>query len=268
MTDNIILSIIIELIFIVFKECNMPENSMKIKKTSTPDLICEKIKSLISEGTWEQNKKIPSESELADTFGVNRFTVRMALQKLNTLGILDTRVGDGTYVSSFNFEKHIQEIAEFYMTPELLDDVSEFRMLIEVECAKLAIQRATNEELSQLENCCKEFEVEVKEYVSTSTNSPKRKILMEKLTDKDIELHNQICKMAHNELLLFSFSTAKEVIREYMLTIGHKRLINLSKNDDIPTIKNHWDIYYSIKNRDFEKCKAILTSMIDYHDTN
>ena len=131
-----------------FREYNMPENSMKIKKMSAPDLICERIKSLISNGTWEQNKKIPSESELAETFGVNRFTVRMALQKLNTLGILDTRVGDGTYVSSFNFEKHIQEIAEFYINPELLDDVSEFRMLIEVECARLAIQRATDKDFT------------------------------------------------------------------------------------------------------------------------
>lgn len=246
----------------------MPENNMKIKKMSAPDLICERIKSLISNGTWEQDKKIPSESELAETFGVNRFTVRMALQKLNTLGILDTRVGDGTYVSSFNFEKHIQEIAEFYINPELLDDVSEFRMLIEIECARLAIQRATDEEILQLENCCKEFEEKVLEYVLTPVNSVKRKNIMIKLNDKDIELHNQICKMAHNDLLLFAFSTAKEVIREYMLTIGHKRLINLSKDDDIPTIKNHWDIYYSIKNKDFEKCKELLTSMIDYHDTD
>lgn len=43
----------------------------------------------------------PSESDLADLFGVNRLTVRLALQKLNTLGILDTRVGDGTYVCAF-----------------------------------------------------------------------------------------------------------------------------------------------------------------------
>lgn len=246
----------------------MSENNLKIKKTSAPDLICERIKSLISEGTWEHDKKIPSESELADTFGVNRFTVRMALQKLNTLGILDTRVGDGTYVSSFNFEKHIQEIAEFYMTPEMLDDVSEFRMLIEIESAKLAIQRAKEEELLQLENCCKRFEEKVTEYVSNPINSPQRKVLMSKLTDEDIELHNQICKMAHNELLLLAFSTAKEVIRKYMLTVGHKRLLNLSDTKNIPTVQNHWNIYYSIKNKDFETCKKLLTDMIDYHDTN
>lgn len=242
----------------------MPENSMKIKKISAPDLICEKIKSLISNGTWEPNKKIPSEGELADTFGVNRFTVRMALQKLNTLGILNTRVGDGTYVSSFNFEKHIQEISEFYIKPELMDDVKEFRMLIELENARLAIERGTEEELLQLENHCKQFEEKVLEYIKAPLNSAKRKTLMVKLNDKDIELHNQICKMAHNGLLLLAFSTAKEVMREYMFTIGHKRLRSLTKTDDIPTIKNHWDIYYSIKDKDFEKCKKLLTSMIDY----
>ena len=104
-------------------------NSLKIRKMSAPDLVCNEMKDLIFQGIWEENKKIPSEGELAETFGVNRFTVRMALQKLNVLGVLDTRMGDGTYVCSFDFDKHMQNISEFYMTPDLLDDVAEFRVL-------------------------------------------------------------------------------------------------------------------------------------------
>ena len=73
-------------------------DDLKIKKKSTADLVCEKMKSMISNGTWQYYQKIPSESDLAEMFGVNRLTVRIALQRLNALGILDTRVGDGTYV--------------------------------------------------------------------------------------------------------------------------------------------------------------------------
>ena len=57
--------------------------SLKIKKVSAADLVCSKIKELVTNGTWATDQKIPSESELADTFGVNRLTVRIALQRLN-----------------------------------------------------------------------------------------------------------------------------------------------------------------------------------------
>ena len=105
----------------------MDTNETKIKKVSTVDLITEKMKTFILDGTWALNKKIPSESELANIFGVNRFTVRMALQKLNIIGVLETKAGDGTYVRSFDFEKHMEQIYDFYMTPKLLDDITEFR---------------------------------------------------------------------------------------------------------------------------------------------
>ena len=72
----------------------------KIKKQSAADLVCEKMKELILRKEWNTGEKIPSEMELAESFGVNRLTVRIALQRLHTLGLLDIRVGDGTYVRS------------------------------------------------------------------------------------------------------------------------------------------------------------------------
>ncbi|MGI6070930.1 MAG: FadR/GntR family transcriptional regulator [Blautia sp.] len=237
---------------------------LKIRKMSAPDLVCEEIKSLISQGIWEENKKIPSEGDLAETFGVNRFTVRMALQKLNTLGILDTRMGDGTYVCSFDFEKHIQNISEFYMTPDLLNDVAEFRTLIEVECARLAILRATEEDMKLFKQCCEVFEKDITDYVNAKRGSQTREDLYQKFNDSDIDLHTQLCKMSHNDLLIYAFTTAKEAIREHMSTIGHRRVINLEPGETIDSVKNHWTIYHAIEQKDFELCRKVLTEMIDY----
>lgn len=241
--------------------------NLKIKKPSAPDLVCEEMKSLIAQEIWQKGQKIPSESEMADAFGVNRFTVRMALQKLNTLGVLQTKVGDGTYVCSFDFEKHLQTISEFYMTPELLDDVAEFRSMIEVECARLAVKRATPDEIQNLRSCCKDFEEKVIAYVSAPHDSLRRKTLLEILNDSDIELHSQMCKMSHNELLIYAYSTAKEAIREYTLTLGHRRLIHLTSADDIASIEDHWNLCHAIENKDFETCRNILLDMIDYRNT-
>ena len=59
---------------------------MKIKKVSVVDQVSEALKDNILNHTWEPGDKLPSEGDLADTFGVNRLSVRMALQKLNNAG--------------------------------------------------------------------------------------------------------------------------------------------------------------------------------------
>jgi len=100
---------------------------MKIKKTSLPDEICDSIKASIKNGEWKLQEKLPSENELSEMFGVNRLTIRMALQKLNSQGIVETRVGEGTYVKDFSFSTYIGEVSDFYLMPEMIDNVCEYR---------------------------------------------------------------------------------------------------------------------------------------------
>ncbi|WP_195268847.1 GntR family transcriptional regulator [Eubacterium sp. 1001713B170207_170306_E7] len=241
----------------------MDKKDLKIRKMSAPDLVCEEIKSLILRGVWLEDEKIPSEGDLAELFGVNRFTVRMALQKLNTLGILETRVGDGSYVCSFDFDKHMQTISELYMTADLLKDVAEFRSIIEVECLRLAVLRATEEDLNLLKECCETFERDITAYINTSESSKNRSVLFQKFNDSDIDLHSQISAMSHNDLLSYSFSVAKEAIREHMLTIGHERIKNLKPGDAIFSTEDHWKLYYSIRDKDFEAGRQVLLDMIN-----
>ena len=242
----------------------MKNKGLKIKKVSTVDLISEEMKKLILNGTWALNEKIPSESELAETFGVNRFTVRMALQKLNILGVLETKTGDGSYVCPFDFEKHMRQISDFYLTPKLLDDITEFRKIIEVECARLAMERATPEDLEILRKHCENFERHMVSYVKLREGSPKALTYLHTLTDCDLELHSHMCSMSHNDLLIYAFSTAKEPIREFMLTVGYNRVENANFRIGDISVRDHWGIYSSIKNKDFETCRKILVNMSDY----
>ena len=89
------------------------EKDLRIKKTSAADLVWARMREMVIDGTWPVNEKIPSEGKLAETFSVNRLTVRNALQRLNALGVLKTHVGDGTYVVAFDFDKHLSDIADF-----------------------------------------------------------------------------------------------------------------------------------------------------------
>ena len=226
-------------------------------------MVCEKIKEQIQSGVWRIYEKIPSENELAGIFGVNRLTVRMALQKLNTLGILDTRVGDGTYVRSFDFDMLMQEISEYYITPEMMLDISEFRMLIETECARLAVMRATDEEIAELKQICQRFEEDVCRYVELlEDNAEAAKALLSSVNNS-LEMHCQICKMSNNTLYLYSFMVARGAIRKYMLGNARKRIENMGIGKDNIGVIYHWKLCDAIEARDFPACKKALTYLIN-----
>lgn len=60
--------------------------------------IDESIRTLIQRGALRPGAKLPSTRDLARDLGVNRITVSRAFQRLETDGLIASKVGDGTYV--------------------------------------------------------------------------------------------------------------------------------------------------------------------------
>ena len=129
-----------------------PQRKMKISRISLVDQVCASIKQDIVDGIWKAGDKLPSESDFADAFGVNRLSVRMALQKLSTLGIIETRVGEGSFVRDFSLKPMLSEISVFYESKDRYNDVQQLRSLLEYECMRLAILSATDAEKEELHN--------------------------------------------------------------------------------------------------------------------
>ncbi|MCD2158985.1 GntR family transcriptional regulator [Fructobacillus sp. M1-13] len=69
--------------------------------------IHNEIRQRIAAGEWKTNKRLPAERELAASFNVSRMTLRQAIQTLVDEGILERRVGSGTFVA----EKKVSERA-------------------------------------------------------------------------------------------------------------------------------------------------------------
>ena len=62
--------------------------------------IHNQLRENIENGHWKVGQKIPAERELAAEFGVSRMTLRQAIQTLVDEGVLERRVGSGTFVAS------------------------------------------------------------------------------------------------------------------------------------------------------------------------
>lgn len=236
---------------------------MKIKKTSLPDEICDSIKASIKNGEWKTQEKLPSENELSEMFGVNRLTIRMALQKLNSQGIVETRVGEGTYVKDFSFSNYIGEVTDFYLKPEMIDNVCEFRKLLEVECARLAMERAAPQEIEALSEICDRYDATNLRIFALADWKPE---LLQELIERDLEFHYEIVKLSKNILYRYSYEVAREPIFQYLQMIVTQRHKSSIGNRELiaKACSQHRMIYEAIRDKDFEKCRNAILKMIDY----
>lgn len=75
--------------------------------------IHNQIRQAIEQGKWQVGDRIPAERILAEQFGVSRMTLRQAIQTLVDEGILDRRVGAGTFVASQKVQDRMAGVTSF-----------------------------------------------------------------------------------------------------------------------------------------------------------
>lgn len=83
----------------------------------------------------------------------------MALNRLRTMGIIDTIHGDGSYVRKVNSDVYLNVMipALLYEQNDLFDILA-FRRGIEVEAVILAAQNADAEDIENLNDICKRLD--------------------------------------------------------------------------------------------------------------
>jgi GntR family transcriptional repressor for pyruvate dehydrogenase complex len=238
------------------------EDDFKIKKNSLSDQIYEVIVKRITGGVWKTGDRLPSEAELADMFGVNRLTIRGALQKLNAMGVLETRNGSGTYVTKFNFEDYIRAASAFYIDSNLLDDLMAFRMTIEVESIRLAAQNGTAEEVKELERLALEHRAVYMTY--TGYGRPIGEAWVRSTAASDLAFHEQIYKMTHNQYYMYTFAMIQDALYDYMMLCASKW--KPEHFEAYPAGVKHRDIHYlvyeAIRDKDVERCVKDYETMI------
>lgn len=161
-----------------------------VKKSRLSDEIAKQIEKAIQEGRFLSGEQLPPERALSEELGVSRPVLREALHMLEMQGLLEIRHGDGTYVKDPYAEllnvplpiwvkENQHHIYKFY----------EARLVIEPDCAALACQRATPQDIEELKNI-----VEKSEQVIQEGN-----IIV--FIGLDIDFHSKIAHMSGNILL-------------------------------------------------------------------
>ncbi|GAA1557677.1 FadR/GntR family transcriptional regulator [Kribbella hippodromi] len=161
--------------------------------------VSEQFRALIESGAWPRGSRIPGENQLAAELGVSRGTVREALRSLSLTGLLEPRVGDGTYVRATN------EISGVLVRDELsasLTHVLDARAGIEAAAARLAALRQDEESLAALAAA---FNARGPAVDSGD---------MDEFVAVDAEFHRQVVVASGNPLLLRLFDAIAEVLTQ------------------------------------------------------
>ena len=113
---------------------------------------------------------MPSERELTRELGVGRSTVREALNGIAMLGIVEIRHGQGVFVTGEAPPDGEPSAITAALERGVTNEFIEARLIVEVEVARLAARRRTDEDLARLEAALVEQEARLRGDVDALVN--------------------------------------------------------------------------------------------------
>lgn len=123
-----------------------------IQKNSISDDIVQQIMRHISTGNLKAGQRLPSERDLCKQFNTGRSSLREALRCLSIMGVLTSRVGEGTSVAK-DGGKFLETVMEWRFITEKYDirNLMELRIALEGLTAACCAERAADADIEGLE---------------------------------------------------------------------------------------------------------------------
>lgn len=114
-------------------------------------LAAEQIVSAIKAGTLHPGDKLPSERELSELMGISRNSIREAITALSVAGVVETRVGDGTYIIPVQKQEVLGAVTSLRTLGIDISDIWKAKQEIETMLLTEAIERVTDDDVETLE---------------------------------------------------------------------------------------------------------------------
>jgi GntR family transcriptional regulator, transcriptional repressor for pyruvate dehydrogenase complex len=215
-----------------------------IKHVKVSDEIVDQIRNLISQGKLKPGDRLLPERELIREFDVSRPSLREALNSLITMGFLEIK-GKKTFIKSVASESMQNPLSLIIKADtQKIFDLIEVRKAIETWGAFLAAQRATEEDIKQLENIIEGMKKAFEEGRSWEK--------------QDADFHLGIAQATHNTIQTHMMSTIYDLLRESVAKVFKDRA-KVKK-----LLDHHQRIFNAIKNHSPDKAKERILEHLDY----
>lgn len=217
-------------------------------KIKAYQIVVDQIKENFLSGEFKPGDKLPTERELASLFNVSRTSVREALRKLEIKGFIEIKQGSGIFIKALDFHIPNEEFTSPIRNAEkkLIYEMLELRRVLEVECAYLATQRATSEDLEQIRQSL--------EMMAHAKNDSALGL------EADLRFHFNIVRASNNSIFLQLMENLSEHMKDTIRVTRKYRLADPDRIQD--TIDEHKEIYLAIATGEADRAKQLMEKHI------
>lgn len=215
-----------------------------VSSPRTANAIARALQDAITTGAYAYRQQLPTERELALTYGASRTTVRKALTWLETQKLVERRAGSGTY-ASYDAGTNGKDIAERTSPLELI----EVRAAIEPQMARLAVLHASARDVDKLQS------------LLTELAAAAHAADAERYSNADEQFHLALASCTSNPLMVWLYEQIN-VIRTHALWAEMRRKILTSENMRFYN-EQHSAVVSAIQRRDAEAAAETMVQHME-----
>jgi GntR family transcriptional repressor for pyruvate dehydrogenase complex len=227
----------------------MADRKMQVPRIS--DAIARDLEQRILEGSLKPGDRLPAERELSLDLGVSRASLREAIQKLVSRGMLTSRQGEGTFVTNrldASFSEPWEEMLRGHAS--VREDLLEFRHILESKDAECAALRATEADRERLGNCFERLE---EAFIGDD---------LDEQVARDLAFHQAIAEASHNAIIGHLTASLLRLMHDHIRR-------NLSELMRMPTAREnlraqHRRVWESIRDGSADRAVSAATEHIDF----
>lgn len=193
-------------------------------------LVASSISREIAQGRLKPGDQLPTEQQLAQTFGVSRNVVREAIARLRSEGRVWSQQGRGAFVVDQPNAPVLMIDFDALQQADAFQSLFELRGILEVEAAAIAAKRRTDADLTAM-----------KDALLTMQAAPYGSVLWLKT---DLEFHKTVTAATGNLYMVQFLTFVSERVRESILVSG-----NQQRSEDLAavTLGEHQSILSAIE---------------------
>jgi GntR family transcriptional regulator, transcriptional repressor for pyruvate dehydrogenase complex len=211
-------------------------------KDSVVSLVLGRIKEALLRKDLKPGEYLPSETELTNTLGVSKSSVREAVKMLQAMGVVEVRRGQGTLVRQHPGPDYISPLVfQLIMEAGYPDDLVELRLMFEPAFAVMAMERATDDDRDRIRHAMERLER------SVQSGSP--------VAEEDIAFHLAMLQATKNPLVT---RIGETIFQLFQASIS----VSMTHIAD-RAVQDHRRIFEAFCSRDPDRLRAAVLQSYD-----
>jgi GntR family transcriptional repressor for pyruvate dehydrogenase complex len=231
-------------------------------KVNLPELIAQDLEYNIQTGNWNIGDKLPSEGQLAEEYGVTRITVRMALNRLAAIGLIDIRNGDGSYVKQYNLDEFTLQSATYVLNDDNVSEFIVFRKIVEIESIRIFFDHYDKSLLTEIKDIFDNFKIFIDHY---DFNAHSTNEFIDEVKIFEWDFHRTIVALSDNYFLISFYNYTKSYLDMFFANIVNHRISHKGLQGFIDSsLTRHQGMVDALYSKDFEKYTYYVNLMLSF----